>query len=266
MSQTSRAKGWGCLVMVAAVAIWTIGVGPAMAAPEETPPEGGDVGVAQPRPAEAQPGGETPSEVKPPPARSTAPAPVKAEAGSSAGGVAPKPWGLFFEVGLGGALSVYSSQSSYSVGPGTAFLVGYKLRRLILGLGLEYVHSGSYDEGGGFHAHNVIHSVLFAPTLQYHLIVSNPLVFYGTVALHVGFSVYDDTGTTDDDDTSIALAGFSGGLGFRYFFHPRFAVGVEGGVRGIWVISNYDPPGPGSQKTTTAVVGLYGRVGFVVVW
>ena len=184
--------------------------------------------------------------------------------GAPAGGIKPK--GFFMEVGVGGQMSVYNGLTNTNQQIGGSFLVGYKLNRLILGLGLEFMHQGTYQEDSGYNAHDVINAMLFQPTVQFHLLESSPLALYLSAGVHVGFAVWNDTDTTQDDDTSTTLVGFHLGMGIRYFLHPRFCLGVEAGFRGLWVMTTVDPAGPGDMKQTDAVGAFYGRLNFAAIW
>lgn len=223
-------------------------------------------------PAFAQsPGGDGP---EPPPEPASSPAPVAASpapAGNpgamhvATDGAGAKARGLYFEVGLGGQMTLYGGYGVPAQQLGGSFLIGYKLNRLIFGLGLEYSHMAEYENAAGDKEHFVLNAMLFQPTIQFHIVESNPLALFLTTGIHLGFAIFDETGTSIDDDTTITLLGFHLGVGIRYFLHPRFAIGIEGGFRGLWVLSKYDPPG-GEYKTTNAVGGLYGRIGFAAVW
>ncbi|MDY0004643.1 MAG: outer membrane beta-barrel protein [Polyangia bacterium] len=188
--------------------------------------------------------------------------------GPAQGGI--KARGLFMEVGLGGQLTAYNGLTGQGQQVGGSFLVGYKLNRLILGLGLEYYHMATYQSqtGGGItlKEHEIINAMIFQPTVQFHLLESSPLALYLSGGIHVGFAVYDETDTDSDEDTGTTILGFHLGLGMRYFFHPRFCASVEAGFRGLWVLINYDPDGPGEQDTTSAVGAFYGRIGFAAIW
>jgi Outer membrane protein beta-barrel domain len=208
-------------------------------------------GLAEAQPAE---GADRPTATAPPtstPASNPAPATAP-----TAGG--PKANGLVLQVKFGTNLFTALNGSVASVGDlSGGLLVGYKMGRLTLGLGLELAHVGGKE--GTTDAKMSDSLMLFEPTLEYYLAISNPLVLYLSVGFHVGFLKHHyDPG---DDTTDVAL-GFHGGLGMRYFMHPRFAIGVEGGVRGVWLFVDRDP----DDSDVMNALAIYAAVLLTAIW
>ena len=219
--------------------------------PDTAPPPPSTESAA-PRPVDAPR-----STAAPPPASSPAAAPPATPA--------PKAKGLLFEVGLGASMTVYNQYSSQLQQIGASFLVGYKLNRIAFGLGLEITHYDTYEDFGDTNTHDTNASVLFKPTLQLHLLESGPLAMLLDTGLHVGFVAYDETGTDDDDHTDIILVGFHLGLGMRYFFHPRFALGAQAGYRGLWVLSKFEQ-GAVESDATVGIGSIYGQILCTFIW
>jgi len=182
--------------------------------------------------AMAQPA-ENPTATAPPTSAPAAVAPA-ASSGPAAttpatGG--PKANGLVLQVKFGANLFAGMGGSISSLGTlAGGLLVGYKLGRLTFGLGLELAYGGGKDGASDAKASESL--MLFEPTLEYYLAISNPLALYLSVGIHAGF--YKHHWDPGDDSTDTAI-GFHGGVGMRYFMHPRFAIGVEGGLRGVWL-------------------------------
>jgi len=223
----------------------------------------------------AQPAGDSenpvnrPAATAPPtatPAPPATPAPAATPAATLATG-GPKKNGFVFQFQFGGTL--YTALGSGVGGGGWmngGFLFGYKINRLVLGLGLELgygEHRYKTMSGGGLvDAIDATSLMLFSPTVEYYLAISNPLALYLTLGLNVGFvNVHSDPGR---DYTDTAL-GFHGGLGMRFFLHPRFAIGVEGGLRGVWVLVENDEDTDDDDETY-GTMSLYGAVLLTAIW
>ncbi len=221
---------------------------PAPPPPRETPRE--------------TPPSESPS-TQPRPASTTEPnTPPKETAPLAKPGEGPLAKGLVFQLRIGGNLLTI-------VGGGIAswlnssFLFGYKLDRLVIGLGLEMTYSDdALPNADPDPTESSTALVLFQPTLEYYLAIKSPLALYMTVGLHVGFANnHQDPGK----DVTNAMIGFHAGLGMRYFFHPRFAVGVEGGLRGVWMMIKNDEDVT-TDDENTGVMSLYGAATLTAIW
>jgi hypothetical protein len=82
----------------------------------------------------------------------------------------------------------------------------------------------------------------------------NRAAFYGKVGLPLGARVV----SSPNNDLNLFVIGYDVALGARFCPHPNFAVGLEGGISGVFV----DPAGnrPQSSGTTTfygALVGTF---------
>ncbi len=212
-----------------------------------------DLAVAQPSddPTATAPPSSTPAATTPS-GGSTAPTATAPTAGG------PKANGLVLQVKFGTNLFTALNGSVASLGAiSGGLLVGYKMGRMTLGLGLELAHVGGKE--GTSDAKMSDSLMLFEPTLEYYLAVSNPLVLYLSVGIHAGF--YKHHFDPGEDSTDIAL-GFHGGLGMRYFMHPRFAIGVEGGLRGVWLIVDNDP----DDNDVMNALAIYAAVLLTAVW
>lgn len=164
------------------------------------------------------------STVEPPvPAR---PAPAKRRA--------PKRTGLALQMSLGTAAQVYANTNATAAYPGMSgrFQFGYRVGRITLALGVEFVRTESTDAAG---EETNAHVVLFRPTLELALWKPWPLSLYLSLGVHGGFLGTAGRGVVDD---ALPAVGFHGGLGVRYFFHPRFALGMEGGFQGVWLVDD----------------------------
>jgi hypothetical protein len=200
-----------------------------------------------------------------PPRSAAAPPPASSPAPAAPAAQQPKSTGLLFEVGLGASMTVFNQYTSQLQQIGASFLLGYKLNRVAFGLGLEITNNATYEDDGTDKDHNTTTSVLFKPTLQFHLLESGPLAMLLDAGLHVGFAAYDETGTEIDDHTDIILVGFHLGLGMRYFFHPRFALGAQAGYRGLWVLSKFEQSGF-ENDTTVGIGSIYGQILCTFIW
>ncbi len=212
-----------------------------------------DLAMAQPSdgPTATEPPSSTPAATTPS-GGSTAPAATAPTAGG------PKANGLVLQVKFGANLFAGMNGSIASLGSlAGGLLVGYKMGRLTFGLGLEFAYGGGKDGASDTKASESL--MLFEPTLEYYLAVSNPLVLYLSVGIHAGFyRLHFDPG----EDSTDTVLGFHGGLGMRYFMHPRFAIGVEGGLRGVWLIIDNDP----DDNDVMSALAIYAAVLLTAVW
>ncbi|MFH2007598.1 MAG: hypothetical protein ABI333_13515 [bacterium] len=215
-------------------------------AQQPTPGEASDPGVATPRPA-----------TTPTPAASPAPyrAPAAPAAPAAAAGNGPKQSGLVFELKMVTATNIYSTLG-FTVGLPLLtgrFMVGYRMGKITLGMGFEFFGTTS-DQAG---QKEVMATVLFQPTMEMVLVQKNPLTLFMSLGFHVGF--LSTSGDTVQDDETPAV-GFHAGIGMRYFFHPRFAMGMEGGFQGLWYIDD------DNDNDTIGAVGFYGALMLLAIW
>ncbi|MDY0000932.1 MAG: hypothetical protein RBU30_06530 [Polyangia bacterium] len=210
--------------------------------PRETPLE-----TPRERPREASGGSEAP-------AAAAAPAEVLS------GSVLDK--GLVFQLRLGGNLLTILGGGIASWLNGS-FLLGYKMGRLTLGLGLEMTYSDeSYPNADPDPTETSVALMLFQPTIEYYLAMRGALALYATAGLHLGFlNARQDPGK----DVIDPMIGFHLGLGLRYFFAPRFAVGIEGGLRGVWLMAENDED-TNEDDENTGVLSLYGAATLTAIW
>jgi len=147
---------------------------------------------------------------------------------------APKRTGVAIQMSLGTSAQIYANVNATAAYPGLSgrFALGYRVGRVTLGLGLEFVRTESTNAAREQQNATV---VLFRPTLELSLWQPWPLSLYLSLGVHGGFLGTAGRGVVDD---ALPAVGFHGGLGVRYFFHPRFALGMEGGFQGVWLVDD----------------------------
>lgn len=216
------------------------------APPRETPPERPALGSGTGSAPETPTGTATPS-------AAAAPEPPS-------GTILDK--GIVFGLRLGGNLLTVVGGGIASWLNGS-FFFGYKFGKLTLGLGLEMSYSDdSLPNADPEPIETSASMVLFQPTLEYYLATKGAMVFYTTVGLHLGFmNLHVDPGK----DATDPMVGFHLGLGLRYFFAPRFAVGIEGGLRGVWLMVENDDS-TDVDDNTTGVLSIYGAATLTAIW
>lgn len=201
----------------------------------------------------------TGAETTPPPGRPARPA-ATAPPEKATGG--PRQRGLVFQLKIGGNLLTFF-ENSISSWLNSSFMFGYKIGRLVVGLGLEMSYSD--DNMPNLDPEPTESSaalVLFQPTVEYYLAIKSSLAIYLSVGLHVGFvNAHADPG----EDVTDPMIGFHTGLGMRFFFHPRFAVGLEGGLRGVWLMIENDED-MDEDDNHTGVMSLYGAATLTAIW
>lgn len=211
-----------------------------------------------PVPRETRP--ETPSTSPSPSVGPEAPASATAPSERPSGSVLDR--GLVFQLRMGGNLLTILGSGIASWLNGSLFF-GYKLGRLALGLGLEMTYSDSnLPNASPDPIETSTAMMLFQPTLEYYLAMKGAMVLYVTTGLHLGFvNIRMDPGK----DVTDPMVGFHLGLGLRYFFAPRFAVGIEGGLRGVWLMTENDRSSDEDDEIT-GVLSIYGAATLTAIW
>lgn len=132
--------------------------------------------------------------------------------------------GLFLEFKLGSSIGY--SANVFIIGVSPAFIIGYKLGRLVLGAELGAGMSESKQEYPDSTYKNRSFGFSVVPLLQYSIVQNGPFALYlaGGAGLVMGFSKYPDFDNYKSRSTGLLI---HLGFGVRYFLHPRFAVGLE---------------------------------------
>jgi len=169
--------------------------------------------------------------------------------------------GLVFQLKMGGNLLTFLG-SGFAAWLNGSFMLGYKMDNITIGVGLEMNYAD--DNLPNMEPDPISTSttmMLFQPTLEYYLAERDHLVLYLSAGLHVGFvKMHSDPGA----DITDPMLGFHAGLGMRYFFHPRIAVGIEGGLRGLWMlIDNTDIDEDDNHLGNMAI---YGSATLTAIW
>jgi hypothetical protein len=204
-------------------------------------------GAARAQDAGAPPPPPPPGNTTPPPANTgtatTQPPPASAQpqaasssSGSSSGSASQdeggqRPNGFVFETHF------YGQFVALNAGVGSANLPllvggiygGYKLDRLIIGLGFDFT---SYDAPGSGGAQIEMHWV---PGIRYAFVRSSDdrVELFGQADLGFGHRFYNNANEIITADL---------GIGARYWVHKQFAVSAVGGWTGDWDLTQ--PPSP----------------------
>jgi hypothetical protein len=143
-----------------------------------------------------------------------------------------------------GAGMVFGGTGSIIAVP--SLTVGARLiDRLQVGLGMGLYRVAT--PGGGMNGTNQT-TFTFAPTLEVDLLKAhdNRAAWYAKGALPMGAEV--------TNPRNFFVVGYDLALGVRFCPHPNFAVGLEGGITGLFV----DPAGNAGFGVTTAYGALVG--------
>jgi len=183
-----------------------------------------------------------PASTAPPPASTPPPTSAPAAAPpASTGDGAQKKDGFVFET------HVYAQLLNFGIGVGGTLNLplvtggifgGYKLDRLIFGLGFDF---SSYDAPGSGGAQIVMR---WAPGLRYDLVRSSDekVALFGQFDLSFGHNF----GTPQSNE----IIGADLGLGVRYWVHPQFAFAGVGGWNGNWNLTQ-------SPDSSTVLQGIF---------
>ena len=196
--------------------------------------------------------------------------------GESTGGGA-KPSGLAVALGFGSRLAFVAPDDSGPTGvPGGLFgqiMVGYRLNRLLVGLGFSIGHIGSsatYVAGAkkstvsrgdtGF---------LFSPTVQFDILRSRDgrVELFGGLQFGVGTTVtrrsndpeVPDAYLPDPDARNFQLS-YQVGPGLRWWARSQFALSLSAGFSGDHIFEAVNSPS-GRRSEQYDFVGMYGTIG-----
>jgi hypothetical protein len=125
--------------------------------------------------------------------------------------------------------------------------------RLQVGVGIGLFRTATPNGGVGG-ASSADTSFTFIPTLAVDILKAkdNHVAWYGKVGLPLGGEVR----SVGNNSSNLFVIGYDVALGARYCPHPNFAVGIEGGLTGLFI----DPNGPNGEGVTTfygALVGTF---------
>jgi len=140
----------------------------------------------------------------------------------------------------------YATIVSFAAGVGTTlnlplitggFFAGYKLDRLMLGLGYNFT---SYDAGGGAQI-----VMTWAPGVRFDLLQTDDKRV--DLFLQFDFGVGHDFGSNQSNEI------FSPdlGLGVRYWVHKQFAFSAVSGWDGVWNVGQ-------NPSTSVVLMGIFG--------
>jgi hypothetical protein len=142
--------------------------------------------------------------------------------------------------------------------------VGVRLiNRLQVGLGFGIFRAAqTMVTGANITVENANTSFTFIPMATFDILKSrdNHVAFYGKAGLPLGAAIVSTETTTNNTSTTVStnhfVIGYDFALGARYCPHPNFAVGLEGGLSGIFL----SPTGNASESNHTfygALVGTF---------
>jgi hypothetical protein len=222
------------------------------------------------RPTATPPPTATPAATPAPAAAPAATPAAPATTAPATGG--PKQNGLVFQLKFGGNFMNIDVGGVMGGSPmiggwlNGGFMFGYKMGRLTLGLGIELAYGDhrykTFSGTGMIDAVDSTALVLFSPTIEFYLLMANPLALYLTAGIHAGFlNQHNDPG----DDYTDGAMGFHAGFGMRFFLHPRFALGVEGGFRGVWIFAKHDNA-TDDDDDTWGSMSFYGALVLTAIW
>lgn len=237
-------------------------------------PEGGGAESPLSRPTATAPPSATPA----PAAPATNPGPAT-KIVPAAGTI--KPSGLFLEFQIGANLIPLTVMGLYAIPMVSAgFVVGFKAKRLLVGLRLDlsYVGSKDVDEEPGDTTTTTttrMTTLIFSPTVQYHIIEKGPFALFVTGSFDIGPVMERDKVKVEspvgDSETEIKddlfAIGFTAGVGFRYFFVPSVGLSVVAGFRGMWVIDkDHNNATDTTDTSTIGLMSIFTTFGVVMIW
>ena len=151
--------------------------------------------------------------------------------GAAASSSGIKATGFWMEGHLGMAmLSIPAGAPTF----GSGITVGYKLNRLVVGLGLDLSYDWRKDENGGTTDTDYDLSFALGPVVEYILAQLGPVGFFATGAGHFLFNWHKTKESmnriTVEHSTKTYGFDFKAGVGGRYYLGGRVGLGLELGL------------------------------------
>lgn len=154
------------------------------------------------------------------------------------------------------------------------FMAGYKLDRVVFGLGFDVVNlASSHDyisplDGTSYTSKDSSTIYLISPSIQVALLRSVDLKAEFFLAGRMGFGSWNGTSSssesssTDSDHSHLHIA-YRLGPGVRYWVHPNIGIGFQSGLSGDHYI---DDGGNIEDKSNSRIIGIYGSLGLLGVF
>ena len=146
---------------------------------------------------------------------------------------------------------VGTTVSSFSGVQGGIF-GGYKIRRVIFGLGFDLARtaSGTSTSGGGGSTSTATTSFQFVPGVSVAIVRSadKRVELFGQFDMGFGTTVGDAVATGE----SVFRLTYDVGPGLRCWVHPQFAFGALAGVNGAFLWDTRSGGGAGNPSTTSS--------------
>ena len=137
---------------------------------------------------------------------------------------------------------------------------GYKIKRVIFGLGFDIARtaSGTSVSGGGGTTTTATTSVLFTPGVSVAIIRSadKRVELFGQFDLGFGTSVGDAIAAGE----SIFRLNYDVGPGLRFWAHPQFAFGAFAGLDGAFVWDSRANTGAGTTSTSSGLTSIFAQL------
>ena len=158
---------------------------------------------------------------------------------------------LFTLTGVGTTVSLGALQGG--------IFAGYKISRVIVGMGfdLQRVASGT-SGGGGNDTSQADTSILFAPGIRVAILRSaeNRVEMFGQFDLGLGTTVHEESPSGNQPDRSVFLLNYHLGPGIRFWAHPQFAIGALTGIEGDFTFIS-EKVGTVTTRTSSGVTSFF---------
>jgi len=143
---------------------------------------------------------------------------------------------------------------------------GYKIKRIIFGLGFDVTRVASGSSTGNVSTSSANTSIAFVPGLSVAIVRSadKRVELFGEFDMGFGTTVGDAVATGE----SIFRFSYDVGPGVRYWVHPQFAFGALAGVNGAFTWDTRSSGGTGMPSTTasTGVTSIFAQLQFMGVF
>jgi hypothetical protein len=172
--------------------------------------------------------------------------------------------GLFLETRLRGYFNLMivplpSGNFMYTTAAAPGFVLGYKYRRIILGLAVDFMVLEEDPKGGTKTSYS---GFSLGPVLQMQFFEKGRAAVYCQFGLGYVYSEAD-AGMVELNGNGFLV---NAGIGARYYIAPSFALGTEFGLTPSFVWLKASMPGFPAYKRRDIQLGFYGSLNAAVVW
>jgi hypothetical protein len=169
--------------------------------------------------------------------------------------------GFALELNLGTQLIAITGVTNFDAIQG-GFFAGYKISRVMFGLGLEIARVASGTSGGGGGDTSKADTAFeLVPGIRVAIVRSadKRVEMFGQFDLGLGTSLHDEHPNLAGTSPDVFLLSYKVGPGARFWAHPQFAVGAVAGVEGDFKFTSMTAGGF-TSKTSSGLTSIFAAI------